>query len=153
METHTHSDTSHPNQAASQRHSPRTPYTALIHIHMTRHRDTQASAHILTYIPKDTQAPDTTIGTNIQTPQTHDTLTHSSRYSTEHARNWPMPQHITASQWFVCAERRHSSRDNIQKRLLRYQWIKTCPHANISTSNTARLMDSHAPDASLHGFR
>lgn len=96
---------------------------------------------MVTRMPKDTQAPDPITGTNIQTPQTH-----SLRHSTAHAINWPMPQPTTYLMVVcVCTWRRHSPRDNIQKRLPRGQCIKTCPHTDISTSSTARPRDSHVP--------
>ena len=74
------------------------PYT---HTH-TMIYHTHTHTHTLAHIAKDTQAPDPTTGTNAQTPQTLDALTHSPTCST--GRNWLTDQtQNTDGLMVVCA--------------------------------------------------
>lgn len=99
---------------------------------MTYVTDTQASTYTLTCIPKDPQAPHPTTGTNIRIPCTQ---THGHTAHTQHStcRNWPTSAQDGLTVACVCTGRRHSPRDNIQKRLPKGQWTR---HALTPTPDT-----------------
>lgn len=122
-QTHTCTNTSHPNQARRQR--PRSPghhHTAPIPTHAYTNRaqvtDTEASPYMLIPLHKDPQALNPSTGSNTQTPRAPDALTDST----------PAPQHRTGRlphMWpwnSPCVVgRRHSPR---VKQLLGGEWMK-----------------------------
>lgn len=106
LRRHTHSDTLTPlpTKPHVKDTVPGHQHTALAHIHMTPVTETHRPAHTCSHIYPRTRKPETPPQAQTYKLCRPQTLIHSLGPSPAQAINWPMPQHMMTSWWFVCAQ-------------------------------------------------